>query len=119
VARLTAATANPDLLVASVVRLFEALSVTDDGQLAAERAESRESLQGNLGHPGSVWSSVSDSAIKRTTAGAKADRRPSCQAASVGRPSLSSKLSVRTKKEYYILGSSDFLQIRGIGRYKA
>jgi hypothetical protein len=64
VARLTAATANPDLPVASVVRLFEAPSVTDDGPLAAKRAESRELPQRNLGHPESVWSSGSGSAIK-------------------------------------------------------
>jgi hypothetical protein len=82
VARLTAATANPDLPVGSVVLLFEAPSVTDDGPLAAKRAESRELPQRNLGHPESVWSSGSGSALKRTTAGAKADRRRSCQAES-------------------------------------
>jgi hypothetical protein len=54
-----------------VVCQFEALSVTDDGPLAAKRAEPREQLQRDLGHPGSV-SSVSSSATKRITAGVKA-----------------------------------------------
>jgi hypothetical protein len=45
--------------------------VTDDGPLAAKRAEPREQLQGDLGHAGSVFS-VSGSAIKRTTVGVKA-----------------------------------------------
>ena len=64
----TTAPANPDLLVPLVVRLFEALSVTDDGPLAANRAQPREQFQRDLGHPGSVLSSVSGSAIKRITA---------------------------------------------------
>jgi hypothetical protein len=69
--------------VASVVRLFEALSVTDDSPLAAKRAESRDLRQRNLGYPESIWSSDSGSAIKRTTAGVKADCRWPCQAESV------------------------------------
>ena len=59
---------------AVVVRVFEALSVPDDGPLAAKRAEPREQVQGDLGHPGSVLSSGSGSAIKRITAGVKAGR---------------------------------------------
>jgi hypothetical protein len=55
---------------------FEALSVTDDGQLAAKRTEPREQFQRDLGHPGSVLLSVSGSATKRTTAAVKADRYP-------------------------------------------
>jgi hypothetical protein len=72
----TAAPANPDLLVLSVVRMFEALSVTDDGPFAAKRAEPREQPQRDLGHPGSVFS-VSGSAMKRTTDCVKAARKSS------------------------------------------
>jgi hypothetical protein len=39
VAWATAAPANLDLLMPSVARMFEALPVTDDGPLAAKRAE--------------------------------------------------------------------------------
>jgi hypothetical protein len=79
VAGATTAPPNPDLLVPLVVRIFEALSVTDDGPLAANRAQPGEQFQRDLGHPGSVLFSGSGSAIKRITAGVKArpDRR--CQ----------------------------------------
>jgi hypothetical protein len=60
-----------------VVRLFEPLSVTDDRPVAAKRAKAREQIQRDLGHPGSVLFSGSGSAIKRTTAGVKAERGPS------------------------------------------
>ena len=74
VAWTTAAPANPNLLVPLVVRMFEALSVTDDGQLAANRAQPGEQCQRDLGHPGSVLFSGSGSAIKRITADVKAGR---------------------------------------------
>jgi len=74
----TAAPPNPDLLVPLVVRMFEPLSVTDDGPLAAKRAQPREQFQGDLGHPGSVLFSVSGSAIKRITAGVKAAATVPC-----------------------------------------
>jgi hypothetical protein len=79
VAWATAAPANPDLLAPLVVRQFEALSVTDDGPFAAKRAEPREQPQGDLGHPGSVLSSGSGSAIKRITVGVKAGPDRCCQ----------------------------------------
>ena len=41
--------------------------MTDDGPLAAKRAEPREQFQRDLGHPGSVLLPVSGSATKRTT----------------------------------------------------
>src|ERR1700724_1630748 len=72
VAGATTAPPNPDLLVAFVVRIFEALSVTEDGPLAANRAQPGEQFQRDLGHPGSVLFSGSGSAIKRITAGVKA-----------------------------------------------
>jgi len=89
VAWTTAAPANPDLLVPLVVSQFEALPMADNGPLAANWAEPREQLQRDLRYPGSVLSSVSGSAMKRTTAGVKADRRPSCQVESRGWPSPS------------------------------
>jgi len=52
VAWTTAAPANPEPLVPLVVRMFEALSVTNDGPLAAKRTEPREQFQWDLGHPG-------------------------------------------------------------------
>jgi hypothetical protein len=75
VAGATTAPPNPDLLVPFVVRIFEALSVTDDGPLAANRAEPREQFQRDLGHPGSVLFSGSGSAMAGVKAGP--DRR--CQ----------------------------------------
>jgi hypothetical protein len=79
VAGATTAPPNPDLLVPFVVRIFEALSVTDDGPLAANRAQPGEQLQRDLGHPGSVLFSGSGSAIKRITAGVKAGPDRRCQ----------------------------------------
>jgi len=75
----TAAPPNPDLLVPLVVRILEALSVTNDGPLAANRAEPGEPIQRDLGHPGSVLFSGSGSAIKRITAGVKAGPDRRCQ----------------------------------------
>jgi hypothetical protein len=79
VAGTTTAPPNPDLLVPFVVCIFEALSVTDDGPLAANRAQPREQFQRDLGHPGSVLFSGSGSAIKRITAGVKAGPDRRCQ----------------------------------------
>ena len=79
VAGTTTAPPNPDLPVPLVVRIFEALSVTDDGPLAANRAEPGEQFQRDLGHPGSVLFSGSGSAIKRITAGVKAGPDRRCQ----------------------------------------
>jgi len=58
VAGATTAPANPDLLVPLVVRIFEALSVTDDGLLTANRAKPGEKIQGDLGHPRLILFSV-------------------------------------------------------------
>jgi hypothetical protein len=55
VARTTAATANPHPPVPMIVRMFEALSVADDGPRAAKWASSREQRQRDLSHPGSVF----------------------------------------------------------------
>jgi hypothetical protein len=46
--------------------------VADDSLVATQRTPSREPLQRERRHPGSVLSSASDSAIKRITAGVKA-----------------------------------------------
>src|SRR5712691_1823229 len=51
-------------------------------------------------HPGSILFSVSGSAIKRTTAGVKASRRPSCQVRSRGLAFTLLISEYRTKKEY-------------------
>ena len=79
VAGATTAPPNPDLLVPLVVRIFEALSVTNDSPLAANRAQPGEQFQRDLGHPGSVLFSGSGSAIKRITAGVKAGPDRRCQ----------------------------------------
>ena len=73
-ARATETPANPDLCVPLIVRLLEPPSVTDDRPIAAQRASPRQQRKRDLGHPGSVLSSVSGSAIKRITAGVKARR---------------------------------------------
>jgi len=79
VAGATTAPPNPDLLVPFVTRIFEPLSVTDDGPLAANRAQPGEQFQRDLGHPGSVLFSGSGSAIKRITAGVKVGPDRRCQ----------------------------------------
>ena len=48
----TPATANPDLLVPLVVRLFEPQSVTDDRTLVTKWAQPRQQFQRDLGHTG-------------------------------------------------------------------
>jgi hypothetical protein len=58
VAGATTAPPNPDLLVPFVVRMFDALSVTDDGPLAANRAPPGEQFQRDLGHPRLILFSV-------------------------------------------------------------
>ncbi len=74
--------ANADLVVPLVMGMFEPLAVTDDRPLAANRAQPRQQLQRDLGHPGSVFSSDSGSAIKRTTA----YRRPAACCPAATRP---------------------------------
>ena len=61
----TETSANPDLRVPFVMRLFEPPPVTDDRPFAAERAHPRQPRERDLGHPAVVLSSDSDSAIKR------------------------------------------------------
>jgi hypothetical protein len=75
--------------------------MTDDCPIAAERAKPGEQRQWDLGHPGGVLSSASDSAIKRITAGVKARRRPSLGKSSDLLPGLHPPANqFRTKKEY-------------------
>jgi hypothetical protein len=57
-----------------IVRLLSAPSVTDDGLVTAKWTPARHQMQRDHGHPGSVLSSVSGSAIKRIKAGVKARR---------------------------------------------
>jgi hypothetical protein len=57
-----------------IVRLFPSPSVTDDGLVAAEWTPARQQMQRDQHYPGSVLSSVSESAIKRIKAGVKARR---------------------------------------------
>jgi hypothetical protein len=71
-ARPTQPAANPDPLMPPIVRLFAPPSVTDDSSVAADRTASRQMLQWDCSHPGSVLSSASGSAIKRIKAGVKA-----------------------------------------------
>ena len=46
-----------------IVRLLEALTVTDDGPLAAKGTEPGEQFQRDLSYPGSILSSVSGRAM--------------------------------------------------------
>jgi len=55
-----------------IVRLLSAPSVTKDGLVSAKWTPPRQPIQRDQGHPGSVLSSVSGSAIKRIKAGVKA-----------------------------------------------
>jgi len=67
-ARPTQSAANPDAIVALVVGLLAPSAVTDDSLVAAHRTLPRQQLQRERGHPGSVLSSPSGSAIKRIKA---------------------------------------------------
>ena len=71
-ARWTNPATHPDAFVFVVVRLPESPSVTDDGVVAAQRAQRRQQMQRN--YPGSMLSLAPGSAIKRITAGVKARR---------------------------------------------
>jgi hypothetical protein len=73
-ATLTAA--HPDPIVESIVGLLAAQTVADDRIVATAGAPAREQRERERLHPGSVFSSVGGSAIKRITAGVKARRRP-------------------------------------------
>jgi len=111
VARATTAPSNPDLLVPLVVCQFEALSMTDDGPLAANWTDPREQPQRELGHPGSIFS-VSGSATKRITVGVQS--RPSRQVKSrwLTGPLLINQS--RTKKEYRLslASGTTFVKLR-------
>jgi hypothetical protein len=80
--------------------MFKALSVTDDGPIAAKRAAPGEQLQRDLGHPGSVLFSLSGSAMKRSKAGVKAGRKPLCRARYEWLVFTLPVSQYRTKKEY-------------------
>ena len=113
----TDASANPDLLMPLVVRLFEPLSVADNRPLAAKRAQSREQFQRDLGHPGSVLLSGSGSATKRIKACVKARRRPSFRARFRCLAFTLLASQYRTKKEYCVLIASARPSTCKIGRY--
>ena len=65
---------NADDIVDLVVGLFAPLAMAHDGPVAAQRAPPWQQTQWQGGHPGSILSSASGSAIKRITAGVKACR---------------------------------------------
>jgi hypothetical protein len=65
---------NADDVVNFVVRLFAALAVADDRPVSAQRTLPWQQVQRERGHPGSILSSASGSAIKRITVGVKACR---------------------------------------------
>ena len=71
--------------------------MTDDGPLAAKWIEPREQFQRDLSHPGSIVSSVSGRAMKRSKPDMKARRRPLC--AQYGRRlAFTSQCQYRTKR---------------------
>jgi len=61
-------------IVDVIMGLLTALTVANDGPLATKRTPPWQQLQRERGHPGSILSSTSGSAIKRITAGVKACR---------------------------------------------
>ncbi len=71
-ARPAPPTANPDAVVALVVRLLAPSAVTYDRPIAAHGTPPREQMQWKRSHPGSALFSFSGSAIKRIKAGVKA-----------------------------------------------
>jgi hypothetical protein len=83
-----------------VVRLLAPSAVTDDGLVAAHWTPSRQQLQRDCGHPGSVLFSDSGSAIKRIKAGVKARVLSTPCQGSIGSRGLHPpvKVSVERKK---------------------
>jgi hypothetical protein len=71
-AEWTSHAANPDAIVLLIMCLFSALSMTDEGLLTAKWTLAGQKMQRERGHPGSVLSFASGSAIKRIKAGVKA-----------------------------------------------
>jgi hypothetical protein len=76
---MTDSASHPNVIVMFVVGMAEPPSMADDRLVAANRAQPREKVQRDLGHPGSVLFSVSGSAIKIITAGVKAATDRPCQ----------------------------------------
>jgi hypothetical protein len=74
VAGRASAAPDADDIVDVVMGLLTALTVANDGPLAAERTPPWQQFQRERGHPGSILSSAFASAIKRITAGVKACR---------------------------------------------
>jgi hypothetical protein len=74
VARPAQSTPDADDIVDLVMGLFAPLAVADDRLVTAQRASPWQHPQRERGHPGSILSSASGSAIKRITAGVKARR---------------------------------------------
>jgi hypothetical protein len=74
VARPAQSTPDADDIVDLVMGLFAPLAMADDRLVTAQRAPPWQHPQRESGHPGSILSSASGSAIKRITAGVKACR---------------------------------------------
>jgi hypothetical protein len=74
VARPAQSTPDADDIVHLVMGLFAPLTVADDRLVTAQRTPPWQHPQRERGHPVSILSSASGSAIKRITAGVKACR---------------------------------------------
>jgi hypothetical protein len=99
VARMTDSASHPNAIMVFIAGPAKPPSVTDDRPVAAKRAQPREKLQRDLGHPGSVLFSVSGGATKRTTLARGPPQTVLPSSARVaGRPLLVSPVS--NKKEY-------------------
>jgi hypothetical protein len=77
VARMTDSASHPNVFVPVIVGLAKSLSMADDRVVAADWTSPRQEVQ--RGHPGSMLSFASGSAIKRITAGVKAPADRPCQ----------------------------------------
>lgn len=99
-ARAAPSPANPDAVVALIMRLLAPSAVTYDRPIPAYGTPPRQQFQWERGHPGSTLFSFSGSAIKRIKAGVKAALERPAKARSSCGTSPSGKVNFERKKEY-------------------
>ena len=96
-----------------VVGLFSSLPMANDGLVTAQRTQPWQHPRRERGHPGSILSSATGSAIKRITGGEGLPLTVSAKVRSCG-PGLHPPVkSVPNEKEYCLRSSMMHLQVNG------
>jgi hypothetical protein len=117
-ARRTDSTSHPNAFVPVIVGMAEPLSMTDDRVVLTNRTSPRQEVQ--WGHPGSMLSLSSGSAIKRITPGVKARRdRSLLKFRSAGRAFHPPIKSVSNEKRILLSVGEREPLTQDIGRYKS